>query len=131
MENICMSDVIDIEFSFQRYLELKELERQIKSELKILQERFDNYFTSSGISECCFGGRVLKRQKRKSISYPDDDQFKAYLESKGIWHLAVSPDKTKIDRLVKAGLLKPEKLAPFQKIKTTYAWVVEEVKKEG
>jgi len=122
---------LELENAFNRYLELKEQERRIRDEIKDIQSHFDTVFTQMNITVLRFDNKVLKRQERKSISYPDSDDLKAYLESRGVWHLAVSPDRSKIDRLIKAKLLNPEELAPFQKVKTTHAWVVEEVKENG
>lgn len=131
MESVVKLELVSTEVFeeyLDRYLELTAQLKKLEAERKEIQNVFENYFTNEGITEYRFYDTLLRKQERKTITYPDTGEFKGYLDSKGLWHLAVSPDKTKIDRLVKAKLLNPEELVAFQQVKTTYAWMLEKVK---
>lgn len=113
----------------ERYLILKEQQAVIEREIKEIQGKFSEYFKAMQITEFEYGGVILKHQRRCSISYKDE--IKDMLKVKGLWDVVAVADKTKIAKVVKAGLLSPEEVAPYEQQKITYAWVLERKEEHG
>lgn len=118
-----------IEQIIGRYIELKEQIKQLEDELKILQESLEQHFQETGIKDYVYNGYRLRRQERRSVNYTDG--IVDYLKQKGFYEAVVSVDKKKLDKYIKAKLLKTEELLPYQEEKVSSVWVLEKINRNN
>lgn len=112
----------DNEFLFMCYLNLKEQEKAIQGKIKKIQEKFESNDMNGFVHE----NQQLIKQERNTISLKDD--IKTLLKEKGIFEACVSPDKSKINAMIKAKILADEDIKPYEETKTSYAWIVKDIK---
>ena len=116
---------INIDELLGEYIKLKSQEKAIKESIKSIQDDFSEYFIGNAIDNYSNSKYSLTKQERKTISY--SDTIKELLKSRGIYEAVVTVDKAKLGRMVKANIVTTEELHPFEEVKASFAWVVEEV----
>jgi hypothetical protein len=103
---------------FKKYLQLKAQELNLKKEMDELKDQFKEL----NMDGFMFEDKTLKLQERNTKIISDD--IIPILKQLKILEKAVSPDKKRIDALVKVKLLDATLVEQYTNISTTTAWTV-------
>jgi len=104
-----------------QYIELKEQEEELKSKLDTIKTQFEELNMSGTI----YNNKQLVRQERNTINI--NDNIKDFLKEKGVFEACVTPDKKKINAMVKAKILSKDEVSRYEEYNTGYAWTLKDI----